>query len=79
MLPACLPVDPVPLNGLPFCSQWERTHLVLQGLDVCVGKAQGGAPASQRRRGGWKGGKICMRGYWEERGGDLGCKVNKYI
>jgi hypothetical protein len=30
----CLSVDPVPLNGLSFCPQWERMYLVLHWLEV---------------------------------------------
>jgi hypothetical protein len=36
-------------------------------------------PPSQMKRGGGKGVVIYLRGYWEERGLILDCKVNKQI
>lgn len=33
-LPAGLPEDPIPLNGLPVWPKWERMCLVLQPSDV---------------------------------------------
>lgn len=40
-LPAGLPEDPIPLNGLPVWPQWERMCLVLQPSDV-LGEVAGG-------------------------------------